>query len=221
MPEAAAPAIQLGTSIMAGQDQLGSIGTATDRMNSQYQLGIQGLMDQQKSSQAAWNPYQQMGLEGIQGIKNIGSDISSDPSFKFALQSGSNNMNQNAASRGHFFSPQTMQALTAYGQNIGSEWYQQAFQNQMQQANMGMQATGAGTSQGLNIQNMLNDIYLQRGQTGAQSAMAAGAARQGEWGAVGSAAGGSGGNKASKGGSGGGGGGVGVGQMSSMATMIP
>lgn len=212
MPQAASAGLSLGTSLMAGQDQLGSIGTATDRMNSQYQLGIQGLLDQNKSNQAAWNPYQQLGQQGINGIQNIGKDISSDPSYQFALQSGSNVMNQNAASKGHFFSPQTMQALTSYGQNIGSEWYQQAFQNQMQQVNTGLSATNSQTQQSTNIQGMLDNIYLQRGQTGADSAMAAGAARQGEWGALGQAGtsmagggkGGSGGGKGGGGGSGGG-----------------
>lgn len=222
MPQAVAPAVQLGTSLMGGQDQLGSIGTATDRMNSQYGLQISGINDMVKMSKDAWNPYQQMGTNATKTLNTPGG-VQMDPGYQFAMNQGMNSMNQNAASRGHFFSPQTMEALTAYGQNVGQTGYQQAFQNLMSQVNVGQNATGSATTQQIGLQDMLNTVYGNRGKTGAESAMAAGSARQGEWGALGSAAGGGkGGSGGGKGGGGdaGGGGGMGVGQMASMATML-
>jgi hypothetical protein len=181
----AAQAIQAGA--QAGMGILGNVmqygtstnaaNTATDVQNQGYTKSIAGMLGLQQENQKAWDPYQQFGLQGIQGIKNIGNDISSDPAFQFAVGQGTNVMNQQAAARGHFFAPQTMQALTAYGQNIGSEWYQQAFDNQMQQIGVGQKATQMQTGQGMNIQEMLNNLY--QGQSGMQasSAMAGGAAQ--------------------------------------------
>jgi hypothetical protein len=203
---AAASGVQLGASIMAGQDQLGSIGTATDRLNSQYALQIQGLQDMMKGTQKQWDPYQKMGTDAMSKLSTPGG-VQMDPGYQFAAKSGMDAMNQNAGARGHFFSPQTMEALTAYGQGVGQQGYQQAFQNLMQQVGVGQNATGSNTMQQIGMQGALNDVYGNRGQTGAQSAMAAGAARQGEWGAVGSAAGGASGGGGGKGGGGGGKGG--------------
>jgi hypothetical protein len=175
--QAAQTGMGIAGDVMSYGTTAGALGTATDVQNQGYAKSIAGMLGQQQSSQAAWNPYQQLGLQGIQGIKNIGQDISSDPAFQFAVGQGTNVMNQQAGARGHYFAPQTMEALTAYGQNIGNEWYQQAFQNQMAQVGVGQQATGMQTQQGFNMQNMLNQLY--QGQSGMQASSAmAGAANQ-------------------------------------------
>jgi hypothetical protein len=190
MPQAASFA-QSGLNIAGDVANYGTntnaINTATNVQNQAYGAGIAGLTSQGQQNQAAWDPYQKLGTTALQSLQNpdsITQGITSDPSYQFAVKQGSDVMNQQAASRGHFFSPQTMQALTAYGQNIGSEWYQTAFNNLMGQAKMGQQATGSATSQATGIQEMINNLLLGRGEMQGSSAMAGAAAQDKLWGGI-------------------------------------
>ena len=180
MPQAASAGMNLLGDISQYGTTAGALGTATNVQNQAYGQGIQGLTTLGQKNQAAWDPYQKLGTTALSSLQNpdsITQGITSDPSYQFAVKQGSDVMNQQAASRGHFFSPQTMQALTAYGQNIGSEWYQTAFNNLMSQAKMGQQATGSATGQATGIQEMINNLLLGQGGMQASSAMAGASAQ--------------------------------------------
>ncbi len=175
MPPAAAAGGKAGLGIIGDIAQYGTtagaLETATDVQNRGYQQSIQGMLGQQKSSQKAWDPYMQMGKSAVGQLQTPGG-VQMDPGYQFAMQQGLNTMNQQAGSRGHFFAPQTMEALTAYGQNVGMQGYEQAFNHLMQQAGMGMQATGQQTQQGIGIQDMLSQLYQGNASMAASSAMA-------------------------------------------------
>jgi hypothetical protein len=188
MPQAAvAQGISSGLGILGDIGQYGTtagaLGTATDVQNRAYTQSIQGMLQQLTGSQQAWSPYQKLGTQALTQLTTPGG-IQADPSMQFALKTGTDILNQQAAARGQFFSPQTIQALTAYGTNVGSEYYQQAFQNLMQQAGLGERATGAATTQQTDIQSMLNNLYLGQAGMQASSALSGAAAQNQLWGGI-------------------------------------
>ena len=176
MGQAASSALSIGSDIAQYGTTANAQNTATNVMNQGYTNSIQGMIGQQQQAQQAWNPYQQMGTSALQQLQSPGG-VQATPGFNFAAQSGMNAMMQKLNASGQNFSPQTIQALTAYGQNIGQQGYQQSFNNLMSQVGVGQQATGMNTGQQQNMQNMLSQLY--QGQSGMQASSAmAGAANQ-------------------------------------------
>lgn len=181
---AGAGVLGAGASIYSGSKQSGAAGQA-----SQVQLQMQRLQQQQLQ------PYTEAGYGAAQGLKTglgIGvgpyhggydpnsplgrpftlQDFQQSPGYQFNLSQGLDAINKQAASRGNYYAPQTLQDIGRFSQGLASNEFnteRNAFiQNQQQQfgqlyslANLGESAAagvGAGALQtgfgvGNNIQS--------------------------------------------------------------------
>ena len=172
----AQPVMSIGSDIAQYGTTANALNTATNVQNQGYTQSIQGMLGQQQQSQQAWNPYQSLGTNALQQLQSP-NGIQMAPGYQFAANSGIQAMLTGMNASGNLNNPATSEALAAYGQGIGQQGYQQAFNNLMSQVQVGQQATGSATNQGFNIQNMLNNLY--QGQSGMQAGSAmAGAANQ-------------------------------------------
>jgi hypothetical protein len=76
-----------------------------------------------------------LGLSGNTGVSDYGianrnfapSDLTTDPGYQFRLNEGLKALDANAAARGGLISGAALKAATAYGQDMGSQEYQNAF----------------------------------------------------------------------------------------------
>lgn len=97
---------------------------------------------------------QQAALGEAQGnIQFNPEDYINSPAYEFQLGQGQQGLDRASAARGNFFSGQALKEAAAYNQGLGSQYYNQAFNQQLQQ------------------NNALNDLILQRGNLGAASTM--------------------------------------------------
>lgn len=60
-------------------------------------------------------------LSGINGVQNIGKQLTADPGYQFRMQQGVNALDRSAAARGTLQSGAQMKALTQYGQGLASD----------------------------------------------------------------------------------------------------
>lgn len=98
------------------------------------------------------------------------SDFQQDPGYAFRLSEGMKAMNATAAARGGLMSGGALKAGQQYGQDMGSQEYQNAYQRyQTNRANQ-LSPLGALTSAGMNAaQNTSATNALYGGQMGANS----------------------------------------------------
>lgn len=115
-----------------------------------------------------------------------GQDIYTDPSYAFRLGQGNKAMERQLAASGKYLTPAASMALQEYGQNMGSQEYQNAYNrfNQDQGnlynrlaalSGMGQTQTGQVIGAGQNYANAGSDIYTGMGNaiTAANQAKAA------------------------------------------------
>jgi len=119
-------------------------------------------------------------------------DFKADPGYAFTLEQGLKGMNATAAARGGLISGNALAAGQRYGQNLGSTYYQQAFNNYLaqNQANLGAYTTNRSGDQYLaNLgQSSANTTANQLGAFGnAQASNIMGAANAQAAGQIGSA----------------------------------
>jgi hypothetical protein len=81
-----------------------------------------------------------------------------DPGYKFRVEQGERSMERGAAARGKLLSGQQQKALLGYGQEMGSQEYQNTF-------NRAAQEWGMNANRLQNNYNMLNNLNQQGAQT--------------------------------------------------------
>jgi len=104
------------------------------------------LVNSQRQAQAQLDPYTNFGREQISALsQHMGTQPGDymDPGYDFRLKSGSNAIMGNAAASGMLGSGDTLRALAQYGQDMGSQEYNNAFNRYLQkgqllQGNVGM-----------------------------------------------------------------------------------
>lgn len=135
------------------------------------------------------SPYTQA---GAQGASQLAAYAASNPQFnaptaaeaaatpgeEFIRDQGAQAINNTASASGLANSGNTLKALTQYGQNLGSTYYQQAFNNAQSQFNTNQNATLANlsalTNTGLNANSQLNSAALNVGNAQAANTYNAG-----------------------------------------------
>lgn len=123
-----------------------------------------------------------------------------DPGYAFRLSEGQKALERSAAARGGLISGAALKAATRYGQDMGSQEYQNAFdryyneRNQMLrpiQSLAGVGQTAADTlgSAGRNYANTVGNALINQGYAAGNAGIAGANARQSMYGNIGSALG--------------------------------
>jgi hypothetical protein len=137
-----------------------------------------------------------LGIGGDQNAQGYGryakdfgmSDFTTDPGYQFRLEQGMKALNASAAAKGMGMSGANIKGATEYGQNLGSQEYQNAFNRYqtnrtaqlapLQSLYAGGQAAAAGSAaQAGALGSNLGQTYTGLGQGLAQAAVAGGNAQ--------------------------------------------
>jgi hypothetical protein len=137
-----------------------------------------------------------LGIGGDQNAQGYGryakdfgmSDFTTDPGYQFRLEQGMKALNASAAAKGMGMSGANIKGATEYGQNLGSQEYQNAFNRYqtnrtaqlapLQSLYAGGQAAAAGSAaQAQNLGQNLGQTYTGLGQGLGQAAVAGGNAQ--------------------------------------------
>lgn len=133
-----------------GMGALGSM-FGSDASKKQLALMQQALQYQKDVNSRTYNdlsPYRDFGKTQLNSLTNFlnTKDPSNyiDPGYQFRLNAGTNAIDNNAATSGMLQSGDTLRALTEYGQNMGSQEYNNAFNRYLGQGNFLQGLTGIG-----------------------------------------------------------------------------
>jgi len=119
-----------------------SVNEANQTLKDQYALGNDALRKSYDSQLGYLSGYQGTGLNALQKMLtgSFADQLANDPGYQFRLKQGQNALESSAAARGNLNSGATMKALQRYGQDFGSNEYQNAYARMSQLANMGLNA---------------------------------------------------------------------------------
>jgi hypothetical protein len=179
-------AIGAYSSNKASNAQVQSADNATNLQRDIYQ---QQRADQQPFYQGGVSAENRMldllGLSSNQGAPGYGSlnkpftynDMTADPGYAFRLSEGLKGMNATAAARGGLISGSALKAGEQYGQAMGSQEYQNAFNRyQVQRSNI-LNPLQSLTGAGQTAANVMGSEGGQFGQSAGNNVMGAGNAR--------------------------------------------
>jgi hypothetical protein len=127
------------------------------------------------------------------------NQFQADPGYAFRLSEGQKALERSAAARGGLISGSALKAATRYGQDMGSQEYQNAFNryqteraaqlNPLQSlAGVGQTATNALTNAAGTYGTNMGNLALGAGATAGNAAIAQGNIRASQYGTMGSAA---------------------------------
>jgi hypothetical protein len=144
----------------AASSQSDAANRAADLQNQQYQQTRQDQMPWMQAGQTALNAltplatnYQKFGMD----------QFTQDPGYAFRMKQGMNALNNQAAARGGLISGNALKAAQGYGQEMGSQEYQNAFNRYQTERNAQLNPlqslAGVGQTTATNL-----------GQTGAANA---------------------------------------------------
>lgn len=164
----------VGASLGGGYDASQAAGRASDAMQdaSREQLALQREMWQQGREDTA--PWRQAGEQAIGDMQNMLSgnyDLTTDPGYQFRLEQGTNALDASAAARGNLFSGRQLKALTEYGQNFGSNEYNNRFNRLASMSGMGQVSSGQAANLGSNYANQMGGSIYDAGQARASGYM--------------------------------------------------
>ena len=127
-------------------------------------------------------------------------DQNTDPGYGFRFSEGMKGLERGAAARGGLLSGAALKGITRYGQDMGSQEYQNAFnryttgfnantgeRNQLYNrlagvAGTGQNAVGSVTAQGANMANNIGNAYMTNAANTGNAAMAAAGIRNSAYG---------------------------------------
>ena len=136
---------------------------------------------------------------GGQFTKSFGmSDFEQDPGYGFRMSEGLKALDRTAAARGGLLSGATLKGAQRYGQDLGSQEYQNAFNryqtnrsnilNPLQSlAGVGQTSTNQGISAGQNFATNVGNLGMGAASNQADAGLAAARANQSAYGAIGNA----------------------------------
>ena len=136
---------------------------------------------------------------GGQFTKSFGmSDFQQDPGYGFRMSEGLKALDRTAAARGGLLSGATLKGAQRYGQNLGSQEYQNAFNryqtnrsnliNPLQSlAGVGQTSTNQGIAAGQNFATNVGNLGMGAASNQADAGLAAARANQSAYGAIGNA----------------------------------
>ena len=153
--------ISAGTYLMAGTALVGALsaksGADTQAAAARRAADLQKEQyDQTRADQA---PYREAGVRALGKFESLAdytpfsmNAFTQDPGYGFRLKQGMNALNNQAAARGGLISGNALKAATSFGQDMGSQEYQNAFNRYQteRQATLSPYMTLAGYGQNAN-----------------------------------------------------------------------
>lgn len=183
------PAAIIGSSLLGNSAARGAASAQADAAASQAEAQIraaqiaadaqQKMFDKQVELQAPWREAGVNALTKLQSASNYTpfgmEQFQADPGYGFRLAEGQKALENSAAARGGLLSGNTGRALVGYGQNMGSQEYQNAFNRYQAErqaklgplqslAGVGQTATNALSGAAGNLGSGLANIYGNMGQ---------------------------------------------------------
>ena len=171
-------AIGANASSKAAKAQAGAANQAADLQQQQY--------EQTRADQAPWRAAGEQALNKLIPMSDytkFGMDqFQADPGYAFRLSEGQKALDRSAAARGGLISGSALKAASRYGQEMGSQEYQNAFNryqtersaalNPLQSlAGIGQSATNQVGAAGQNYANNAGQAYGAAGQAAASGYM--------------------------------------------------
>lgn len=134
------------------------------------------MFNKQVELQAPWRE------AGINALGKLGTgftgdvNLNEDPGYAFRLAEGQKALDRQAAARGGLISGAALKAATRYGQDMGSQEYQNAFNRALTRYNTTAALAGIGQSATNNLSGAAGSLGSQLGQdyTNAGNARASG-----------------------------------------------
>lgn len=166
--------------------------TSTDAANRAADLQYRMFQEQQ----ALQEPWRQAGINALNKLaplmdyQKFGMDqFQADPGYGFRLSEGQKALERQAAARGGLISGAALKAASRYGQEMGSQEYQNAFNryqaeraaqlNPLQSmAGLGQTSTNALTGAAGTYGSNVGNIYMQNAANVGNAALARGSAYQ-------------------------------------------
>lgn len=178
------PAAIIGSSLLgssaassAASQQANAANRAADLQNQQYQQTRQDQMPYMEAGRTALNAltplatnYQKFGMD----------QFTQDPGYAFRLKEGQRALDASAAARGGLISGNALRAAQGYGQQMGSQEYQNAFNRYQTERNaqlnplQSLAGVGQTTAQQLGVAGAANAGAVGNYLTGGAAANAAG-----------------------------------------------
>ena len=158
------PAAIAGSSLLGANAAKSAAGIQANAQNQANQLQYQMFKEQQ----ALQEPWRQTGINALNKL-NSGDILGNDPGYAFRLGEGQKALERQAAARGGLISGGALKAATRYGQDMGSQEYQNAFNRYSTLAGYGQGATNTLTNAAGNV-----GANVGSGITSAAAANAAG-----------------------------------------------
>jgi hypothetical protein len=135
--------LAIGASSLLGANAAKS--AANTQANAQNQANqLQYQMFQQQ--QALQEPWRQTGINALAKLNSGDVSAMMDPGYAFRLSEGQKALDRQAAARGGLISGGALKAATKYGQDMGSQEYQNAFNRYATLAGYGQGATNTLTN---------------------------------------------------------------------------
>jgi hypothetical protein len=172
----ATPLAIAGSSLLGANAAKSAANTQANAQNQANQLQYKMWQEQQ----ALQEPWRQTGINALAKLNSGDVSAMMDPGYAFRLSEGQKSLDRQAAARGGLISGGALKAATKYGQDMGSQEYQNAFNRYATLAGYGQGATNnltsaAGTA-GTNIANGITSAGAANaaGGVGAANALASG-----------------------------------------------
>lgn len=140
------PAAIAGSSLLGANAAKSAAGIQAGAQNQANQLQYQMFKEQQ----ALQEPWRQTGINALNKL-NSGDILGNDPGYAFRLKEGQKALERQAAARGGLISGGALKAATRYGQDMGSQEYQNAFNRYSTLAGYGQGATNTLTNAAGNV----------------------------------------------------------------------
>lgn len=140
------PAAIAGSSLLGANAAKQAAGIQAGAQNQANQLQYQMFKEQQ----ALQEPWRQTGINALNKL-NTGDILGNDPGYAFRLAEGQRALERQAAARGGLISGGALKAATKYGQDMGSQEYQNAFNRYATLAGYGQNASNTLTNAAGNL----------------------------------------------------------------------
>lgn len=140
------PAAIAGSSLLGANAAKQAAGIQAGAQNQANQLQYQMFKEQQ----ALQEPWRQTGINALQKLQS-GDILGNDPGYAFRLAEGQRALERQAAARGGLISGGALKAATKYGQDMGSQEYQNAFNRYATLAGYGQNASNTLTNAAGNL----------------------------------------------------------------------
>ncbi|HEX3941582.1 MAG TPA: hypothetical protein VHX11_08890, partial [Acidobacteriaceae bacterium] len=129
-------------SLAAGSSQSRAAQQALQLQKQNQQAAVAAQTQETQQQQQNEQPFLNVGTQGANSLANFLNtpfqaptlaQAEQNPGYQFALQQGTQALDQSAAATGNLYSGTQGKALEQYGQGLGEQNYQQVYNNAMQQ----------------------------------------------------------------------------------------